>query len=180
MSTKTKYTHPALNTTISDQAALYVGTYAKYNNGSISGAWVDLTEVSTLNEFYEICAGLHSDESDPEYMFQDYQGFPSSLYCESSAREIFTVLEYINENLTDKPLEAIFGFLEHGREISEFENCYIGPYDSERSFSDEYFDDIYLSQVPKSIQYYINYQSFCDDLFINDYTYIDGYVFRNQ
>lgn len=27
----------------SDAPALYVGTYAKYNSGSLSGMWVDLT-----------------------------------------------------------------------------------------------------------------------------------------
>ena len=55
---------------------IYVGTYAKYNSGSIFGMWIDLESVSDAYEFFEVCRALHSDEADPEFMMQDYQGFP--------------------------------------------------------------------------------------------------------
>ena len=48
---KTKVNHAALSTEISDQPAIYVGTYAKYNNGSIEGAWVDMTEIEDKEDF---------------------------------------------------------------------------------------------------------------------------------
>ena len=35
------------------EAKVYVGTYAKYNNGSLSGAWLDLSDYSDKEEFYE-------------------------------------------------------------------------------------------------------------------------------
>ena len=35
--------------------SLIVGTYAKYNNGSLSGAWLDLSDYSDKEEFYEAC-----------------------------------------------------------------------------------------------------------------------------
>ena len=63
--------------------SLYVGTYEKYNNGSIDGAWVDLTQFKDKNEFYDYVKKLHKDEHDPEFMFQDFQNFPSFLYSES-------------------------------------------------------------------------------------------------
>ncbi|WHT75169.1 antirestriction protein ArdA [Myroides odoratimimus] len=50
---------------------VYVGTYAKYNNGSIKGDWIELNNFSSIEEFYEFCSELHSDETDPEFMFQD-------------------------------------------------------------------------------------------------------------
>lgn len=34
-------------------ASVYVGTYAKYNNGSLSGAWLNLSDYSDKEEFYE-------------------------------------------------------------------------------------------------------------------------------
>ena len=37
------------------EAKVYVGTYVKYNNGSLSGAWLDLSDYSDKEEFYEAC-----------------------------------------------------------------------------------------------------------------------------
>lgn len=51
------------------EARIYVGTYAKYNEGSIFGKWLDLSDYSDSEEFYEACRELHKDEEDPELMF---------------------------------------------------------------------------------------------------------------
>ena len=66
---------------------VYVGTYAKYNDGSIDGKWLDLEDYSDRAEFIEACNELHKDEEDPEIMFQDYEGFPSVFYNESEIDE---------------------------------------------------------------------------------------------
>ena len=63
---------------------VYVGTYGKYNNSSIKGAWLDLENYCSAEEFAEACAELHSDEADPEYMYQDHEGIPASMISESS------------------------------------------------------------------------------------------------
>lgn len=52
---------------------LYVGTYAKYNNGSIGGAWLDLDGFAGYDELVAACRQLHADESDPEFMVQDVE-----------------------------------------------------------------------------------------------------------
>ena len=62
---------------------IYVGTYAKYNNGDLSGKWMDLTDYDTAAEFYVACRELHSDENDPELMFQDWEGIPHGMISES-------------------------------------------------------------------------------------------------
>ena len=53
------------------EAKVYVGTYAKYNKGSLYGKWLDLSDYEDRDEFYEACRQLHKDESNPEFMFQD-------------------------------------------------------------------------------------------------------------
>ena len=68
---------------------LYVGTYAKYNAGSIAGAWLDLDKFKDAEEFEATCRRLHKDERDPEFMFQDVETDPGcdwqeGLYSESS------------------------------------------------------------------------------------------------
>lgn len=68
---------------------LYVGTYHKYNNGSLGGAWIDLDKFKDGKEFEAACRRLHRDERDPEFMFQDVEIDPGEdwqegLYSESS------------------------------------------------------------------------------------------------
>ena len=73
---------------------VYVGTYAKYNNGSIKGDWIELNNFSSIEEFYEFCSELHSDETNPEFMFQDWENIPSELISESGISEnIFSIIE---------------------------------------------------------------------------------------
>ncbi|WP_141034030.1 antirestriction protein ArdA, partial [Escherichia coli] len=53
--------------------AVYVGTWHKYNCGSIAGRWFDLTTFDDERDFFAACRALHQDETDPELMFQDYE-----------------------------------------------------------------------------------------------------------
>ena len=50
---------------------VYVGTWKKYNEGNLSGAWIDINKCKNYNDFIEKCKNLHRDESDPEFMIQD-------------------------------------------------------------------------------------------------------------
>lgn len=63
------------NISSDDTISVYVGTWGKYNDGSIDGEWVDLSDFNTPEEFKEYCYGqLHADEEDAELMFQDVEG----------------------------------------------------------------------------------------------------------
>lgn len=90
------------------EAKVYVGTYGKYNNGSLSGAWLDLSDYSDKKEFYEACRELHKDEEDAEYMFQDYENIPEALISESWISENFFALRDAVEDLDDTEREAFF------------------------------------------------------------------------
>ena len=48
-----------MKTTALSEASVYVGTYGKYNNGSLFGAWLDLSDYADKEEFYEACRELH-------------------------------------------------------------------------------------------------------------------------
>ena len=68
---------------------LYVGTYAKYNRGSLAGAWLDLDKFKDDRDFEMACLRLHRDEREPELMFQDVETDPGEdwqegLYSECS------------------------------------------------------------------------------------------------
>ena len=66
---------------------LYVGTYKKYNAGSLKGAWLDLADYATPEAFEAACRRLHRDERDPELMFQDCEtseDWEQGLFSESA------------------------------------------------------------------------------------------------
>ena len=159
--------------------AIYVGTYAKYNNGSINGAWLKLTDYADSKEFYEACKELHKDEIDPEYMFQDYEGFPESLYSESgNIDEIYQYLDFINDNNIDA--DAFEAYISLGNNLEyameNFDKAYQGEWNSEREFCEELFDKI--NEIPSNLASYIAYERVTSD-YMHEYTFVDGYMFRD-
>lgn len=60
---------------------VYVGTYKKYNSGSLKGGWLDLRECKDYKQFLSKCRALHRGERDPEFMIQDVEDFPDGLAC---------------------------------------------------------------------------------------------------
>lgn len=106
-----------------DSPRVYVGTYAKYNNGDLTGQWVDLDQFSDYDDFIEYCKEeIHGDQEDPELMFQDYEGFPEQYYGESSLDpELWDYIDKINEY--DK--EDIDAILDYGHNIDQIEDFII-------------------------------------------------------
>lgn len=120
---------------------VYCGTYRKYNNGSLYGMWIDLEKVSDAYEFFEVCKELHSDEEEPEFMFQDYQCFPESLYHESmNYDDIERILEFLE--LSEDDREIVMDYDQNveevdGKDFSDIIEMYCGQWDTFRDFSDE-------------------------------------------
>ena len=168
------------------EARIYVGTYAKYNNGSIFGEWLDLSDYSDKEEFYDACRELHKDEADPEFMFQDWEYIPSGLIGESWLSDnIFEIIEAMDD-LDDEKQEAFAVWIDHESYdiekqditdlISKFEDAYQGAYKDEEDYAYEVVDECY--DLPEFAKTYFDYEKFARDLFMTDYWYEDGYVFR--
>ena len=166
--------------------AVYVGTYHKYNCGSLFGAWLDLTTFASYEDFCEVCRFLHRDEADPELMFQDMENFPDEWYNESGLDEdtFDLILQYAD--LDDDERRAFDAYIENkgsGRDaevFDDFRDKYVGEFDSEEEFAEHIADECgMLDKVPESIKQYFNYERFARDLFASDYDFFDNaFVFR--
>lgn len=111
-------------------AAVYCGTYAKYNNGSLDGGWLHLEKYQSGAAFLEACKKLHADERDPEFMYQDFEYLPDEFYSESCIYpEVFEVIQAIKQMNPDKQA-AFADFCERGAripdmfDVEEFLNTY--------------------------------------------------------
>jgi len=167
-------------------AQIYVGTYSKYNSGSLFGKWLDLSDYADKEEFMAACKELHKDEEDPEYMFQDWEGIPESLICESWLSENFFPLRDALAKLPLKEQKAFLiwsdnGFYNLDKEdfkdlLDSFNNEYFGEAENVESFAFQLVEDCY--DLPEFAKTYFDYSKFARDLFIGDFWYDNGFVFR--
>lgn len=173
---------------ISD-ASVYVGTYGKYNSGSLAGKWLDIADYASEEEFYEACAELHKDEpaGRRELMFQDWSDVPSGFISESSISDALFGLVQEAKSMSDEEQEALAEWLaDHGASdgedaddlMSEFHDDYVGEYDSEEAFAEEMVDEGAFGDIPENIASYIDYEAIARDLFMGDYWYSNGHVFH--
>lgn len=168
------------------EARVYVGTYNKYNNGSLFGKWLDLSDYSDKDEFLEACRELHKDEEDPELMFQDIENIPEALISESWLSEKFFELRDAIEKLSETEQEAFFVWCDHHNSdiseedaddlVSSFEDEYQGEYKDEEDYAYEIVEECY--DLPEFAKTYFDYEKFARDLFMCDYWFDDGFVFR--
>lgn len=80
-------------------AQVYIGTWKKYNEGNLSGQWIDLDKINTYGDFLAKCAEIHKDEKDPEFMIQDTDDMPDGLNCGEwmSEQDFNDIKEALNE-----------------------------------------------------------------------------------
>lgn len=170
------------HTATGDAPAIYVGTYHKYNSGSLYGMWVDVASFDTYEDYIDFLHRLHSDEADPEFMAQDYENFPKQWYSESGIvdRDWFEkIKEYaeLQQNEAIKAYIDYYGIDPDEFNMDDFEDAYEGEYSSEEDFAEYLVDEIGMENIQNK-DYYFDYDKFARDLFITDYDFVDGYVFR--
>ena len=145
-------------------AALYCGTYAKYNDGSIAGEWLKFSDYSDAAEFMEACAELHEDEADPEFMFQDCEYLPDFLYGESlSESDVENIYEYLEvcEKLEDADWLSLWN--QYCDEMSNEDNIYYFDDD----FFHTFFSDKPMEAARRTAFGYVNWS--------DGYITFDGY-----
>jgi antirestriction protein len=119
-------------------------------------------------------------------MFQDWEYISSNLIGESwLAENIFEIIEAIDE-LDDDKKAAFEVWLNHGNHdittkditdlIRSFEDDFRGAYNDEEDYAYEIVDECY--DLPEFAKTYFDYAKFARDLFMGDYWFEDGYVFR--
>lgn len=160
--------------------AVYVGTYHKYNCGSIFGKWFDLSDFEEMAEFSKACRKLYASEVDPEFMFQDWEGIPSKFVSESSIDwDFITVLKQAKEEGRE---DAFVAWADYSGEcdFDAFDDAYRGKAETEEDYAYELVEDNgLLNDVPEPLRSYFDYEAYARDLFSSGYVLHDGFVFSN-
>ena len=165
---------------------LYVGTYAKYNNGSIDGKWLDLDDYADAEEFEEACRELHSDEADPELMFQDVDcahDWEEELYDESSIpKEYWDIRAALDRSYIDDDIfDAWVSATNERVDVDAVQSCeeqYCGKMSGEEYAQQLCEECGYLpKELPSLISCHIDWAGVWRDLSLEGYEEWNGYVF---
>ena len=157
------------------EARIYVCTYAKYNEGSLRGKWIDLSEC------------FDQDEYVPELMFQDWENIPEELIDEGHLHENFFELRDELENLDGMNVSAFWIWVENtGKDLTEsvyylmrqFNSAFVGRYVNKEEFAREMVGMEH--ELSEFAERYFNYEKYAEELFDEGYWFEDGYVFRDE
>lgn len=152
--------------------AVYVGTFGKYNSGSIEGAWLKLGDFATPADFWDAAERLHSDEHDPELMFQDWQGIPAGMVSESWIDpELWQLMA-----LEDWDAVSAFAQINLSFTAEELEAHLVGHHESLLDYADEVAEG-YLENAPENLARYFDRHALARDLQAQGYANVNGYTF---
>ena len=150
-----------------------------------NGIWLDLDDVDSWSDVHEALrlAGLIGETFGGDVLVADVEGAIAQS-CYSASYDLFDLGSYvelrdaINQLDFDRGAVAAFIGWYGSWDADAFESAYMGQYDSEQDYAEQYIDDTgMLSKMPESLQCYFDYEAFARDLFIGDYYFDDGFVF---
>ena len=158
---------------------VYVGTYAKYNSSSIAGKWLDLADYSDNEEFYKACKELHSDEIDPEFMLQDWEGIPTQFVSESGLDAAYwDWVEIVEASHHDEEVFKAADDIDIDTDMVE--ELYWGKHNSDIAFAQD------MAEQTGSIDETLTWPNNCIDWeraardLMYDYGESDGHYFRTS
>ncbi|THV63055.1 antirestriction protein ArdA [Chryseobacterium candidae] len=168
-----------------DTASIYVGTYAKYNNASLHGKWLNLLDYSNYDELLTAMYELHSDESGPEFMLQDYEccslfeklGLISECHISKDIYDIAyqidgsdyeaEVYEACLDNLGKMDFQSLYDYVN---------NFYYGEFADDIEFVEYLYEDDIPFNLPSYVC--IDWESTARNI-MYDYFESNGHYFRN-
>lgn len=159
--------------TILNDVKIYVGTYEKYNSGSLAGKWVTLGDFNNLEEFYDYCRELHSDEKDPEFMFQDWDIHPvfewliGECWISPDIYEIAGSLDDVNIDMIAAYVDATGETLSM-EVIEKAKESFYGYFEDDYDLGLDYAESTgILDSIPENLRFYFDFDKLGRDLSYN-------------
>lgn len=155
--------------TMPEGPMIYVGTYEKYNRGSLGGAWMNLGDFTDLEDFLEACRELHRDEADAEFMYQDVEGVPAGMVSECYIEP--TLWDWLDLDQDDRDMVEAYreGIDQTEQDVERIREAFQGCHDSQQAWAEDYIDSTgMLEGVPEVARNYFDFEAFARDAFMGD------------
>lgn len=156
---------------------IYVACLASYNNGILHGEWINADQ--DANAIHAEIQDMLKNSPMPgaeEWAIHDYEGFEGLRLSEyESIKDVAQYAQLIEEHGEAWALYAEYVGTDYATKEA-FEEAYQGEWDSEEDFAENLASEI--MDIPEHLQFYIDYEKFARDLFINDYFSAQGESYK--
>jgi antirestriction protein len=155
---ETKYTRKksfAGGGSIGETPKIYVADLEAYNNGRLSGVWLDLADYNDADELMEAIQDFLKTSGGEEYAIHDAEYIPSSMYSEYMGQrdfeELYEMIDLAKDN--NLPLSVVQEVVSQydASAVEEFQ----GKYDDAEDFAQQLVDDIGIESFT-DFQYYLD------------------------
>ena len=152
---------------------IYVGTYAKYNDGSLEGQWFDMEDYSNAEEFHAACQEFHG-VGEHEFMYQDMADCPEGMVSESSISAEFW--DWLALDDYEKELLAVYrDHVDADGTLEDAQDSFMGTADSPEDWAEEFLADTGgLDGMAENLKQYFDYKAYARDCGF------DGTTFANH
>jgi antirestriction protein len=133
---------------------IYVADLEAYNNGRLSGVWLDLADYSDADELMEAIQDFLKTTGGEEYAIHDVEYIPSNMYSEYMGQkdfeELYEMIDLAKEN--DLPLSVVQEVVSQydASAVDEFQ----GRYDDAEDFAQSLVDDTGIESFT-DFEYYL-------------------------
>ena len=161
-----------MQTTQTTVPSIYVACLAAYNNGFLHGQWIDANqEPRAIHSAIQDMLAQSPVGGAEEWAIHDYEGFGGLRLSEyEDITKVAEIAKLIQEHGEAWALYAEFEGIEYATK-ERFEEAYQGEWDSEEDFAQNLAEE--TMEIPQHLQFYIDYEKFARDLFINDFFSIE-------
>lgn len=146
---------------------IYVACLAAYNNGILHGRWIDATlGEDHMRDQIKVMLARSPMQFAEEYAIHDYEGFEGASVSEyAGIAEVAELAAFIDEyGSVAAALVEHFGDLDEAKETMK--DRYAGAYSTVADFAQSLTEE--TTQIPESLQYYIDWERMGRDLAMCD------------
>jgi antirestriction protein len=150
---------------------IYVACLAAHNSGIHHGRWIDATlDADDIQDEINAMLAESPCPGAEEWAIHDYEEFGELTIEEcTSIESIVSFVMFIEKH--EELGAAVLQYCDHDIDsaTSMLEDNYHGEWENELDFATNLFDEIYAYSIPEPARFYINYESFRYDIFIDSY-----------
>lgn len=149
---------------------IYVACLAAYTAGKLHGEWIDAAQdADSLHREVQLILKQSPEPLAEAWAIHDYEGFGDiRIYEYQSVSEVSRLALLVEEHGEAFAAYAAHVDIENVTEES-FLDAYRGHWDSELAYAQEMFDELYAHEIPENLRFYIDYEAFSRDIFLDDH-----------
>ena len=134
---------------------IYVADLEAYNNGRLTGEWLDLADYNDADELMDAIQDVLKKSGGEEYAIHDVEYVPRSMYSEYMGKrdfeELYEMMDLAKQN--DLPLEVVQEIVSQFSESAV--DYFYGKFDSAVDFAEQLVDEMGIESF-NDFEYYLD------------------------